>query len=231
MPDALKPDTLRKSAVHVWRSTTGAFRPDDFLVLSPEERERAERFRFEEHSNAYAHSHAMMRRVLSRYVGIAPHDLRFTQGPYGKRSLRDSEIRFNLSHSSNLVVVAVASCEVGVDVEYMRDDVDFLEIAKSFFSPREYALVARAGAAIRQTFYRIWTCKEAYMKARGMGFSLPPQAFDVCGESGPGVLNAEDQTGWSLSEIHCADEYAAALAAEGATRELEIRDYSETGRV
>jgi len=210
--------------VHIWRATTAPVGPEDLLVLNPEELERARRFRFEEHRGAYVHAHAMLRRTLSRYTSIAPSDIQFAYGPYGKPSLRDGENRFNLSHSRNQVVIAVACREVGIDIEYMRDDIDFLDIARSFFSPREHALVAQAGKAIRQIFYRIWTCKEAYMKATGMGFSLPSRSFDVCGDNGPGVLNDEKRGGWSLSELPCVEGFAAAVVTEGAHHGFQIFD-------
>ena len=175
----------------------------------------------------YVHAHVMVRRILSEYTTTPPEDIQFTYGVYGKPSLESGNVRFNLSHSGDRVAVAVATVEVGIDIECMRNDLDFLEIAKYFFSPKEYAVLAQAEDSMAETFYRVWTCKEAYMKARGMGFSLPPRGFDACGDQGPGALSSRECSGWSLSEFECGHGYAAAVVTEASTCELQLYDYGE----
>jgi 4'-phosphopantetheinyl transferase len=215
-------------AVHVWKTTTASLHPEDLAVLDSAEREQAQRFRFQEDRDLYIHAHAALRRILSSYTAIPACDLFFERGPYGKPELRSHSLRFNLSHSAGNIVIAVALQEVGVDIEFMRADLDLLDIAQHFFSPRELALVAAAGAGITRTFYRIWTCKEAYMKATGMGFSLPSRSFDVCGDGQLGVLNSQTHPGWSLSEFPCAEGFAAAVVTQGVTSKVHVCDYAES---
>jgi 4'-phosphopantetheinyl transferase len=223
------PGTLHEDgAVHVWKTTTATFHPEELAVLDSAEREQAERFRFQEDRELYIHAHSALRQILSSYTAIPARDLSFARGPFGKPELMNHSLRFNLSHSAGKIVIAVALREVGVDIEFMRDDLDLLDIAQHFFSPRELALVAAAGAGITRTFYRIWTCKEAYMKATGMGFSLPSRSFDVCGDSQLGVLNSHTHPGWSLAEFPCADGYAAAVVTQSATSTVHVCDYAES---
>jgi 4'-phosphopantetheinyl transferase len=164
-------------------------RADYLALLSPDERDRYHRFRWERDRTRHLVARALTRVALSRYTGIAPPDLRFASNPYGCPRLADDVphsqcTRFNLSHTEALVVLAVAADRaVGVDVERTSRPAP-LEIAASAFSPAELAaLHALAPAARADRFWRLWTLKESYSKARGMGLSIPPDGstFELAG--------------------------------------------------
>jgi 4'-phosphopantetheinyl transferase len=154
--------------------------------------------------------------LVSDYTGIAPAALHFLYGPHGKPSLdHEGDLRFNVSHTAGLALIAFTQgTEVGVDVEWAGRAVDFMGIAESYFSPLEYAdLKSRDSAA----FLEYWTCKEAYIKARGGGLSIPLNAFTVARSGGlSGWRNIMGADGILLPCIvrllDAGPEYSAAVA-------------------
>ena len=193
-------------------------------VLSRDERERAGRFRFGRHRDRFIVARSALRRILSVYGAGAPAEIRLRYGPKGKpRLASDCGIEFNVSHSEDLAVVAVAQgSEVGIDVERIRAMPSGRAIARRFFSATEAAMLERLPAAeFGEAFWRCWTRKEAYVKARGDGLSLPLDSFDVSLEA-PGRLlllatrpDAGEAHHWRLLDVNVGPGYAAALAVGG----------------
>jgi 4'-phosphopantetheinyl transferase len=198
-------------------------------MLSPDEQERAARFRFERHRDAYVASRGTLRQVLSRYLHVPAAEIRFAYGPHGKPSTTPVEgipsppgVEFNLSHSGEVALVAVTQGRrVGVDVERMRADLASEAIARRYFSPREVtALLALPESSRLAGFFACWCRKEAYLKARGDGLTHPLNAFDVtlAPHEPPQLLatrHGEDEAHrWKLHALEVGAEYAAALAVE-----------------
>jgi 4'-phosphopantetheinyl transferase len=140
--------------------------------------------------------------------------------------LSQPDLRFNLAHSGDRVLVAVAwRREVGVDVERLRADLRFDGVARRFFSCAEHAALAQWHGDERVTaFYRCWCRKEAYVKARGDGLMLPLDSFDVAvGRAGAETASlllatrphAGEAAAWDLRAVDVGDGYVAALAVEG----------------
>jgi 4'-phosphopantetheinyl transferase len=155
----------------------------DEASLSPDERARAARLAAGDVRRRFVASRAALRDILAAYVGASPAGLRFRYGPHGKPALAPplEWLHFNLAHSQDLAVVAVARRPVGVDVERVRPLADGpLALAARTFAPGEVAAL-RAAPQSQQLdeFFRYWTCKEAYVKARGAGLSLPFDQFTV----------------------------------------------------
>lgn len=189
-------------------------------TLSPDEEERARRFYFERDRNRFIAGRGILRSVLSRYVGLEPSELRFFYSPRGKPFLSSSEVCFNLSHSQGWALVAVAlDRQVGVDLEYIRP-VETLQLAKRFFSDREYATLCSLPVDRQQAaFFQAWTCKEAYLKATGDGL-INLEQVEVAIGSSPLQIISPGQNGnfddrWLLQPIHLKADYAATLALEG----------------
>jgi 4'-phosphopantetheinyl transferase len=147
-------------------------------LLSSAERWRAERFVHERDRRAYVAAHALLRRSLSMHAHVAPGDWMFTEGPYGKPSIASEHelaqpLSFSLTHTDGCVACAVAlGAEVGLDVECLDSAIDELDIARQYFGKAEIAdLRRRIDGDRRERFAELWTLKEAYLKAIGVGLS------------------------------------------------------------
>lgn len=155
-------------------------------VLSPDERRHAGRFNFEHDRNTYLTSRSLRRHVLSHYADVAPKQWRFTENRYGRpcidRSMLAGHLEFNVSRSGGIVVCAIAQDgAVGVDIERLDRAVPAGAV-DAVMGPREKAALEGLPLSKRGwRFFSHWTLKEAYLKARGMGLSVPLDsiAFDV----------------------------------------------------
>jgi 4'-phosphopantetheinyl transferase len=175
-------------------------------VLSAEERERAERFAFSKDQRSYITAHWLVRRVLSCYVPVAPEAWEFARGLQGKPVLIGPDeglgLLFNLSHTAGMVACAVTQLgEVGVDVETVRPR-EHLNLARRYFAPLEISQLEPL-VAVNQAnaFFRLWTLKEAYIKARGIGLAMDLASFgfpNVCGEE----ITIEFAEGVDDSPVH-----------------------------
>jgi 4'-phosphopantetheinyl transferase len=188
--------------------------------LSEDEVDRASRFKFDRDRRRFLVSHAALRSILAAYLKGPPQGVEFLLGPNGKPKLApmpEKEIvRFNLSHSHEAAVVALARrWEIGVDVEYVRGDFPFEEIAQRFFSPREVAAIATLPERLqREAFYKCWTSKEAFLKAKGTGLSGKLDEVDIVFMDDRVQVNGVI-SGWTLREITLDNRYMAAVVAEG----------------
>ena len=175
--------------------------PGDRAVLSEDERDRADRFHFERDRRRFVAGRSTLRRIVATYLDAFPREIVFEYGPQGKPRVSESTLFFNISHSGACGLFAFATqFEIGVDVEQLdqaRSDNE--HVATRFFSPSEIeTLRAQPTSARPQAFLRCWTRKEAFIKARGDGLTLPLQDFDVSFAVGarPALL----RTAWSTSE-------------------------------
>ncbi|WP_188131007.1 4'-phosphopantetheinyl transferase family protein [Paraburkholderia panacisoli] len=155
-------------------------------TLSDEERQRRDQFVDAAASKRYENAHALKRLVLAQYgTGCAPLDLNFTRGRYGKPEVAEPfPYRFNMSHSAACVAIAVAAEEVGVDIEWHRPVVASSSLARCVFNREERGWLLRQ-SCFDDAFFRLWTLKEALLKAAGTGFSRPPQEACWHGLDGP----------------------------------------------
>jgi 4'-phosphopantetheinyl transferase len=212
--------------VHVWRlevEEAARRRGLALTTLASDERARARAFSFAADRDRFVVARAALRSLLAAYLDLDPRRLRLGSGPLGKPILlEDGPIRFNVSHSDNLVLVAVArEREVGIDVERIRENTALEEIAIRNFSPAEVrALLSRPPEQRTSAFFSCWTRKEAYLKARGAGLHYPLDQFDVSLAPEPAALCEDrvapgDAARWSLRDLAVAPGYAAALAVEG----------------
>src|SRR5579863_6116720 len=219
-------DNFRYNEVHVWRASLDLppAQIDSFLqTLAPDEQSRADRFYFRGDRERFIAAHGILRSILGLYLNSAPKCLSYCYGSHGKPALADQPrhdaIRFNLSHSCAIALYAVARRhEVGIDVESIRD-LEVAQIAQRFFSRRETATLSALPTDLRKhAFFLCWTRKEAYIKARGEGLSLPLDQFDVSLIPGePAALlatrpDSSEALRWDLRELAVAPGYVGALA-------------------
>lgn len=232
------PDTpvLVHDEVHVWRASLDLPASevlDLHQTLTPDELQRAGRFRFRKDRDRFIAARGLLRAILGRYLNADPARLRFSYGPNGKPYLADTTnvngLAFNLSRRDGLALYAITSGrEVGIDLERIRDDLEPEKIAERFFSPREIAALQAAPAHTRrEVFFTYWACKEAFIKALGTGLSFPLDQFEVVSTTNrPEVLlsiekDQEEAARWSLRTLPTDFGYVAALAVEGHSFWLE----------
>lgn len=209
--------------VHVWSEwvddpgSSGG--PLDWL--DDDERVRAGRFRFERDRRRFVGRRAFLRRVLAGYLEVQPVTVRYRADGMTRPELdAPGGLSFSTSHSDGLAIVAVASDRlVGVDVERLRPIPDALEVARSFFAGRESEHLRSLPVDDRSTtFLRLWTRKEAYVKALGAGMSMPFDGFDVLGgeAEGPHVVRGPDGASpVVLTSLHGLPGYVGCVAVSG----------------
>jgi 4'-phosphopantetheinyl transferase len=152
-------------------------------LLSPDERQRRQRFAFEEDRHSFLVTRALVRTVLSRYAGVAPEAWLFVPNGYGKPEIAGPDgvppLRFNVSHTKGLVACVVSlDRDVGVDVEHVDRPSLSLRLAERYFAPEEIAVLRRVPPEeLPRAFLDFWTLKEAYIKARGLGLAVPLADF------------------------------------------------------
>lgn len=188
--------------------------------MSETEQARAKKFQFDKDRRLFAISHAALRSILSRYLHTAPARLEFAAGPNGKPGFAgDScgDLCFNLSHSGTSALIAVTlKREIGSDIELIKKDFVFVEIAEHFFTNREVAaLRALPDSLQRQAFYQCWTSKEAFLKAKGTGLSGTLDEVEITLDKNQSVRILANVSGWSLIELPPLTDYASAVAIEG----------------
>ena len=221
--------------VHLWTVALDESGADELGLLSADERARAERLRFELHRRRFAAARCALRRILGHCLKTAPGALRFDYSPNGKPSIAGTTLRFNLSHSAGWAVIAVTrGRELSVDLEEIRDGTDLLALAERYFAPTERSAMASAPEAERPAlFYRIWTRKEAYVKALGEGLSLELDSFSVSitPEPGPALTasarGARELDRWRLARIPAPSGFASALVVEGGPVEIRLMEPGE----
>jgi 4'-phosphopantetheinyl transferase len=228
--------------VEIWQVNVGAMglhleKLKD--ILNPEERKRAERYHFQKDRDEFVAGRGALRILLGRYCGREPREIPLSLSNEGKPLLpseyHSSDLRFNLSHSRGIVLIALTrGREVGVDVERMRADYPAEKIAGRFFSSGEKTTLEKFPPDLKEeAFFTYWTAKEAFLKARGEGLLLPLDRFELLwtpGETEIRLVKAEgmeDLSAWRLMRLpDPAPGYVATLAVEG--REGEIRHHDGT---
>lgn len=235
---------LAEDQVHVWRASLRP--PPDLLarleaMLSPDERARAARFRFDQHRHAFIAGRGVQRAILSRYTGLHPAALAYREGSHGKPELDGaaaaSGIRFNVSNSGDFALYALTlRREIGVDLELLKPMPDGIDIAQRFFSaPENEVFAALAGDVRDLAFFLCWTRKEAYIKAVGEGLSMPLDRFDVAFAPGepPRILrtrgNPAEAERWTMLSLDPGPGYVGALAVEGGGWRPVLYDWDAGG--
>jgi len=172
------------SGIHLWTtvaSKLGSSFKNNQKILSAEELNRAESFFSESLRLNYITAHAFLRNVLSYYIGVEPAEIVFKKDINKKPLIAypPASVHFNLSHSGDAVAVAVSKYPVGVDIEHIKQNFNFNEIIRSYFSSKERKLITDSPELPIQ-FFRLWTRKESLLKATGEGISDALSQIEVC---------------------------------------------------
>ncbi|MEM7083897.1 MAG: 4'-phosphopantetheinyl transferase superfamily protein [Pseudomonadota bacterium] len=186
--------------------------------LSNEEQQRANRFKFEHHRVLWTRSRIALRSALAAELDAAPESLVFDTADNGKPHLRaHPSLKFNLSHSHEKALIAIGDRDVGCDIEYVKPIRDWAAVTRRFFSAHEQHELAKLPERDKlAAFYRVWTRKEAVIKATGQGLRADLRSFDVSIMADAAVLNERhapiDALPWQLGSMSLNDEYVGAVA-------------------
>lgn len=228
---------LGKEVIHIWRANldlSSAQIARLHSVLSTDEIIRAERFRFQQHKKRFIAARGILRKLLSQYLEVNPKNLEFRYGERGKPELADAcktnDLQFNLSHSQELALFGFANyARIGVDIEHLKQMPEATKIAQRFFTPQEFMLV-RDLVGIKQTqmFFRLWTAKEAYLKALGTGLSGTLSSFNIELHSNGRISlsstkeSAESTAKWFLCSCVPTSNYIGAIAVNSNVNREQI---------
>jgi 4'-phosphopantetheinyl transferase len=202
-------------------------------ILSPDERDRAARFRFEKDRIHFIAARGMLRQFLGTLLQTSPERVGFEYSKYGKPSLakefESTHVKFNISHSGGLALFAFTlRRDLGVDIERIKQDFGTTEIAERFFSASEVKTLRTVREALQaEAFFNCWTRKEAYIKAIGEGLSCPLDKFDVTLAPGEPAKLLETRveglpaSDWSMLSLNVGPGFKAAMVVEGHDWELK----------
>jgi 4'-phosphopantetheinyl transferase len=229
---------LTANQVHIWRANLD-LPPIEVTrlttLLAADEITRASKFRFPEHKRRFIVARGILRQLLSNYLDIDPKSLKFAYSDRGKPQLIElnlaSSVQFNLSHSQEYALFGFTTPHlIGVDLEYLRPMPDALKIAQRFFSAQEFDLISNLAIEQRdKIFFQLWTAKEAYLKAIGIGLagSLANVEINLEQDTQTNFLilkgNLTSASDWSMYACVPATNYVATVAIQTQITEQQIK--------
>jgi 4'-phosphopantetheinyl transferase len=225
---------LAENELHVWRASldwSGAILNRLENTLNAQERKRAERFLVPHARDRFVVARGILRELLGAYLGLDAAKVRLGYGPQGKPFLspeHNSRICFSVSHSHEMGLFVFASGqEVGVDVEQVKTNFRGMEIATHFFSEEETAGLAKLPPKLaEEAFFGCWTRKEAYVKARGQGLSVPLRSFTVSFTEKQQLVPDEAGVLWSCYALEPAIGFTGAVVVAGQNWKLKYLEWT-----
>lgn len=230
---AAVPFKLQAGELHIWKielnHEDSQWQPL-MSLLSNDEQIKADRFRFAMHRRRYVFGRTSLRKLLGGYLDRTPETLRFAYNSHGKPFLAndDSGLSFNVAHSEDLMLAAfVLNKEIGIDIETIQPQIDYMGIAQRLFSEQENNTLQHLPEEKRiGAFFRAWTRKEAYIKAQGTGLSYPLNCFSVSmDETSISALDGQDGSqenkSWQIHNIEVSNFHSAAIAIEAAMWDIQ----------
>lgn len=229
--------------IHLWIYNLSYYseRVNEFAkILSKDELERANKYRFREHHDRFVLFRGCQRLILAKYLEIDPTKINFIYNHFGKpileKPVNTPDISFNQSHTFNLGLLAITKkLSIGVDIERIRDDFPYENIVQNNFTKNElFELKKMPQTKRKEAFYNFWTLKEAFLKATGCGLSIPLDSIDVSVISNEGFVKIQaipyhkSVSDWTLKSLNLCEGYSVALALQYSIKQiffLDFRDY------
>ena len=187
-------------------------------ILSEEERQKAESFKLPVMRQRYIAVRTELRKTLATYLDVEPAQLSFQIGAHGKPHLADDSLHFNISHTADHLIIAVSNiANIGVDIEIIKPRTGIDNLAARCFSSAELCTWHELPTKRKlEAFYRVWTKKEAFVKAVGRGIALGLEYCEMDIHTGGQLQRIPSEFGqaadWRLIELPLGNEQMAALA-------------------
>jgi 4'-phosphopantetheinyl transferase len=194
--------------------------------------------RGEEFRNRWVRSRVALRRIIATHCKLEPADIRFEYGPFGKPRLpaanrKGPPVHFNMTRSGNMCLIAICHDRpIGIDVEQLAPHGAVDRIARQLFTPEETVAIERlVGLARERAFLNVWTRKEAYLKAVGLGLQRSARSFQVSSEDGTGTMisiDGDTPSAWRLVPLAPESDFVGTLAVRDGRRapQRDIRFHS-----
>ena len=237
---------ISSQEIHVWRANLDLASEqiaDLTQTLSPDEIDRANRFRFPIHKNRFIAARGRLRQILGRYLQIAPQEVEFAYSDRGKPFLKQQQLQFNVSHTEDIALYAFTPQQViGIDLEYLGKETEYKQIAQRFFTPAEAELINNAKPPdCKRLFYHLWTVKEAYLKAIGSGLvggldnlevevaNLNCRDLELQNSPEIKIVKIDDpsvkEEDWSCHNLVMPSQFIATLVVKSDRQSLTIRQF------
>ena len=227
---------LTSSEVHLWKMNLDLSREQvekQYMILSEDEKKRANSFKFEIHKNRFIIARSTMKLILSRYLNLPPEKIKFKYNAYGKpqlvNELKSEGLEFNLSHSENLAIYGISRHHlVGVDLEYLRPMKEAEKLAERFFCSREFEAIKSLSIDKKEkAFFKLWTAKEAYLKAIGKGISGGLEQIEISLKEPMELIKVPEnaQSCWELLSFTPHPNYIAAMVVEGKKANINYYEF------
>lgn len=222
--------TLSKDETHIWSANLDLnekILAEFWQFLSEDEKARATRYKFEIHRKRFIAAKGILRILLARYLRVSPEEIAFGFGEHGKpfiKNPKNTGIFFNSSDSKNMAVYAITQQEIGVDIEFIREEIQVIELAERFFSQDEKTALAQfSGQMQLKAFFSCWARKEAFIKYLGKGLYQALNKFSVTidPEQDPKLWyadNAKYKEPCLLYDLQISPDFASALAVGRPTK-------------
>ncbi|MGB5418188.1 4'-phosphopantetheinyl transferase family protein [Algibacter sp.] len=204
--------------------------------LSEDEILKASKFRFQKDKKSSIITRGVLRLLSSKYLNTKPGEIKFKYGEFGKPEFDlDTEIKFNVSHSGNMAVIGfVLNDDIGIDIEEIKSNFDVSEIAKSHFSSLEIKALNNLPKAEQvKGFYRCWTRKESFIKAKAKGLSFPLDSFSVSINSDKNAKLLEtnwdknEKDLWKLYSFTPQENYLGAVSVKGNIESIKHFNFND----
>jgi len=214
---------LRGNEVHVWRAELNFSEPRMNELenwLSYDELERAGRFHRWKDRDQYVATRGLLRELLGLYLNQRPDEIHFIYGRFGKPAVAETPdgkpLEFNVSHSGDLALFGFARVTaLGVDLEKVEEDLEFMDIALQYFTARERLMLEALEPSSRvREFYALWTEYEARLKASGQGISGLDQEIKMLAVAAGGASTESGIYDWDVERLTVGQDYVATLAAK-----------------
>jgi 4'-phosphopantetheinyl transferase len=210
-----------EDAIHVWKFPALT---SDLSLLTDAERRVASRFRFEEDRNRYITGRGCLRFLLSKYLALNPFEIPIISEKGQKPFVENPgvPVRFNISHSGQWVVIAISKRELGIDIEKVDSSFDYSNLLQEHFSLAEQQFVSGAKVPV-DAFYLLWTRKEAFTKAEGVGLHENLKSVSALSEN---VISGVHNKKWKIKSFSLSRDYPVSLVYSGSPIDIDYFDGS-----